>query len=175
MKMSALPEVVLRRARPDDVGFLFELTSHADIDPFLSAGRDRGADAITADIERSDAEPESFGVFVIEADGERVGTVRFALANRRSAIADLTQLALHPDARGRGIADEAARRLQRHLIRDLGLHRLQLEVYAFNERALAHAERVGFQREGVRRMAYRHGDGWVDGVLFGFVAEDLED
>jgi RimJ/RimL family protein N-acetyltransferase len=58
---------------------------------------------------------------------------------------------------------------------DLGYHRLQLEIYAFNERAMAHAERSGFVREGVRRKAYlRHGD-WVDGVMFGLVCEDLEE
>jgi RimJ/RimL family protein N-acetyltransferase len=35
--------------------------------------------------------------------------------------------------------------------------------------------RAGFVREGVRRKAYwRHGE-WVDGVLYGLVAEDLAD
>jgi RimJ/RimL family protein N-acetyltransferase len=48
-------------------------------------------------------------------------------------------------------------------------------VYAFNERALRLAERAGWVREGVRRRAYRRGDAWVDGVLFGVVAEDLDD
>ena len=58
---------------------------------------------------------------------------------------------------------------------DLGFHRLQLEVYGFNERAIAHAERVGFVREGVKRKAYwRHGE-WVDGVIFGLLREDLGD
>jgi RimJ/RimL family protein N-acetyltransferase len=65
--------------------------------------------------------------------------------------------------------------LQRHLIRDLGFHRLQLEVYGFNVRAQAHAERSGYTREGVRRNAYRYGNGWTDGILYGFVAEDLDD
>ena len=36
----------------------------------------------------------------------------------------------------------------------LGFHRLQMEVYGFNERALGHAERSGWTREGVRRKAY---------------------
>ena len=59
-------------------------------------------------------------------------------------------------------------------MRDLGYHRLELEIYGFNARALAHAERSGFVREGVRRRAYRrHGD-WVDGVLFGVVADELD-
>jgi hypothetical protein len=29
-------------------------------------------------------------------------------------------------------------------------------------------------REGVKRKAYRRDDGWVDGVLYGLVREDLE-
>ena len=39
---------------------------------------------------------------------------------------------------------------------------------------MVHAERSGFTREGVRRKAYLRNDGWVDGVLYGLVAEDLE-
>ena len=75
---------------------------------------------------------------------------------------------------GRRLADEAARLFQRHLIHDLGYHRLQLEIYGFNERAQRHAERAGFVKEGVRRKAYdRHGE-WVDGVIYGLVREDLE-
>ena len=75
--------------------------------------------------------------------------------------------------RGRGVGDEAARELQRHLIRDVGFHRLQMEVYGFNERALRHAERAGWVREGVRRKAYWRNDTWVDGIHFGIVEEDL--
>jgi RimJ/RimL family protein N-acetyltransferase len=81
---------------------------------------------------------------------------------------------LHPDHRGRGFAVAATELLVRNLVFDLDYHRVQLEVYGFNERALALFERAGFVREGVRRRAYdRHGD-WVDGVLFGIVREDVE-
>jgi RimJ/RimL family protein N-acetyltransferase len=81
---------------------------------------------------------------------------------------------VHPDFRGRRLADGTGRLLQRHLLDDLGYHRLQLEIYGFNERAIRHAERAGFVREGVRRKAYwRNGD-WVDGILFGLVREDLD-
>ena len=164
--------VSIRRARVDDAAFLVSLTTQDDVDPFLAAGRDRSPEAMAADIARSESTPDEFGIFVIEAAGESVGTMRFKLANRRSRIADLSQLAVHPAARGRGVADEAARLFQRHLIDDLGFHRLQLEVYAFNERALAHVERVGYTREGIRRKAYRSEDGWIDGIMFGLVAED---
>jgi RimJ/RimL family protein N-acetyltransferase len=164
----------IRRTRPDDVDFLVELFSHEDVEPFLAAVRAKEPEEIRAEIERSESEPEAFGVFVIEVDGARAGTMRFERANRRSRIADLGGLAVHPDFRGRHVSDEAARLFQRHLIEELGFHRLQLEVYAFNERALRHAERSGFVREGVRRKAYWRNEQWVDGVLFGLVAEDLE-
>ena len=165
--------VSIRRARPNDADFLVELVTHEDVEPFLAAVRAKDRDEILAEIERSEAEPEAFGVFVIEVDGERAGTMRFSRSNARSRIADLGGLAVHPGFRGRGVGDEAARVLQRHLLDDLGFHRLQLEIYGFNERALRHAERSGFVREGVRRKAYwRHGE-WVDGVLYGLVAEDV--
>lgn len=167
--------VAIRRARADDVDFLVELVTHEDVEPFLAAVRPKDAESIAADVERSTAEPEAFGVIVIEVDGERAGAVGFERANRRSRIADLGGLAIHPRFRGRRVADEAARLLQRHLLQELGFHRLQLEVYGFNERAQAHAERAGFVREGVRRKAYWRGGEWVDGVLYGLVAEDLSD
>ena len=99
--------------------------------------------------------------------------IEFERVNRRSRIASIGGVALLPTFRGRGAAGEASRLLQRHLIREVGFHRLQLEVYAFNERGLAHADRCGFVREGVRRKAYWRDGRWVDGVLFGLVEEDL--
>jgi RimJ/RimL family protein N-acetyltransferase len=63
---------------------------------------------------------------------------------------------------------------QRHLFHDLGFHRAQLEIYGFNERAMRHAERAGFVREGVRRRAYWRDGGWVDGVLYGLLADEVD-
>ena len=111
---------------------------------------------------------------VVELDGRPAGAMAWELQNRRSAIVHVGGLAVHPDFRGRRLADDAARLFQRHLIHERGFHRIELEIYGFNERAQRHAERAGFVREGVKRRAYRHGDGWVDGVLYAVVAEDLE-
>jgi RimJ/RimL family protein N-acetyltransferase len=165
--------VSIRRARPDDVDFLVELVNHEEVEPFLGGRAGRDWNAIAAEIARSRGNPASYGRFVIEVDGARAGVMGFEEENRRSRIVHLERLAVHPDYRGRRVSDEAARLLQQHLVRELGYHRLQLEIYDFNERAQRHAERVGFLREGVRRKAYwRHG-GWVDAALFGLVRDDL--
>jgi RimJ/RimL family protein N-acetyltransferase len=167
-------KVTIRRATPDDVDFLAGLVAHEDVEPFLAAARPKDRDSVAADVERSGREPADSGVFVIEADGAPAGTMRFEVSNRRSRIASLGGLAVDPSFRGNRIADEAARLFQRHLVRELGYHRLQLEIYGFNERAIRHAERAGFVREGMRRKAYhRHGE-WVDGVLFALIEEDLD-
>jgi aminoglycoside 6'-N-acetyltransferase len=166
--------VSLRRAEPGDVDFLLELVLHEDVQPFLGAVSAGDPESIAAEVERSLAEPHDFGRFVIEVEGERAGTCGFEISNRRSAIAHLERLAVHPSFRGRRVSDEAARLLQHLLLHDLGYHRLQLEIYGFNERAQRHAERSGYRREGVKRKAYwRHG-GWTDGVLYGLIAEDVE-
>ena len=168
----------LRRATAEDVDFFVELASHDDVQPFLAASRASTPEETREEIEQSLAEPKDSGRFVIEVeeDGEwrRAGVMAYDVSNRRSRIAHLSGLAVHPDYRGRQLSDEAARALQRYLLVDLDYHRLQLEIYGFNERAIKHAERSGFVREGVKRKAYwRHGE-WVDGVLFGLIREDLD-
>jgi RimJ/RimL family protein N-acetyltransferase len=168
-------KVRLRRAEPGDVDFLLELMTHDDVEPYMAVIRPRDRDSLLAEIERSRSEPREFGRFVIEVDGRPAGLMGFEVANRRSRIANLGSLAVHPDFRGRRLADKAARLFQRHLIFDLDYHRIQFEIYGFNERAQRHAERAGFVREGVRRKAYhRHGE-WVDGVIYGLVREDLDE
>jgi RimJ/RimL family protein N-acetyltransferase len=166
--------VTLRRAEPRDVDFLLELMTHEDVDPYMAVIRPRDRGGLLEEIERSQSEPGEYGRFVIAVDGEPAGLMGFQVANKRSRIANLGSLAVHPSFRGKRLADEAARLFQRHLIFELGYHRLQLEIYGFNERAQRHAERAGFVKEGVRRKAYdRHGE-WVDGVIYGLVREDLE-
>jgi RimJ/RimL family protein N-acetyltransferase len=162
----------VRRATPEDADWLVELYADEDVDPFLGPRRPRDRAEMLAEIERSRAEPDAFGLFVIELDGDRAGAFGFRRTNEASRIAQLEALAVHPSFRGRRLADEAARRFQRLL--ELGYHRLELACYGFNERAIAHAERAGFVREGVKRKAYlRHGQ-WQDAVLFGLVREDLD-
>jgi RimJ/RimL family protein N-acetyltransferase len=164
----------IRRAVEEDLDFIVSLLTADDVEPFLAASRSRDRGSVLEEIRESQANPDEKGIFVIEVPEGRAGTMAFTLANRRSRIAQLGGLAIHPDFRGRRLADEAARLFQRYLIFELGFHRLQAECYGFNERAIRHAERSGFVREGVKRKAYeRHGE-WVDGVLFALIREDLE-
>lgn len=165
----------IRRARPEDVVFWAGLAGHEEVEPFMAAVSERDEEALLEAIRLSDEQPAHHGRFVVEAGGERAGVMAFDVENRRSRIAYLHAIMLEPRFRGRGLATAATRLLVRHLVFELDYHRVQLEVYAFNERALRHFERAGFVREGVRRKAYRRHGEWVDGINYGIVREDLED
>jgi RimJ/RimL family protein N-acetyltransferase len=163
--------VTIRPATADDVEFLVELYADDDVRPFLAAAGSYGREGVAAKLAQ---DPAGGGLLVVELEGEPAGAMAWELSNRRSRIAHVSGLAVHPRFRGRRLGDQAARLLQQHLIFERGLHRLELEIYGFNERAQRHAERSGFVREGVKRKAYTRDGGWVDGVLYGVVEEDLD-
>jgi len=168
----------LRRAGLRDLDYLLELQVDPDIAPFLSAGRAASREELMEEIERSLVEPEAFGRLLIETPLERewrlVGAIGFERTNKRSRIANIGGLAVHPDFRGRGLGKAAVRELARVLFADLGYHRLEAGVYGFNERGMAAIESAGFVREGVKRRAYRPAGEWVDAIEFGLLAEELD-
>ncbi len=125
--------VEVRRARRDDANLLLELITDEDTRPFLGGRAGATHDEVVAEIERSNNDPDAFGWFVIDADGERAGCVAFHRVNERNRIAEAGRFAIHPSFRGRRIGIEGARAFQRHLLVDLDFHRVELQIYGFNE------------------------------------------
>jgi RimJ/RimL family protein N-acetyltransferase len=165
--------IALRRAAAEDVDWLAELYGSDDVEPFLSGHAARDRESILVDVVRSENESAVFGRMLIEVDGERAGALGYSEVSAPHRIARLEALAVHPAFRGRRLADEASRLVQRYVLSELGYHRIELACYGFNDRAIAQAERAGFVREGVKRKAYlRHGE-WQDAVLFSLLADEL--
>lgn len=60
--------------------------------------------------------------------------------------------------RGQGLGTEAMRLLVRYAHQELGLHRVELEVYPFNQPAIRSYQKLGFRLDGTRRAAtFREG------------------
>jgi ribosomal-protein-alanine N-acetyltransferase len=77
---------------------------------------------------------------------------------------------LFVEARGRGVATRAVRALVEHAHAN-GVVRVEAHVRLDNKASERVLERVGFQREGVKRKLLRYGGGRVDATLFAIVAE----
>jgi RimJ/RimL family protein N-acetyltransferase len=84
------------------------------------------------------------------------------------------RILIGPRGRDRGLGTEATRLILGHAFETIGLHRVSLEVYAFNPRAQRAYEKAGFVREGVRRDALRFDGGFVDSVLMSVLAPEWE-
>jgi RimJ/RimL family protein N-acetyltransferase len=78
------------------------------------------------------------------------------------------------EARGRGVATEALRALCRWAVDELGVKRLELVTDPDNLASQRVAERVGFQREGIRRSSLESRDGTRrDSVLFSALPDEI--
>ena len=87
------------------------------------------------------------------------------------------RIALSPGARDRGIGTEVTRLVVDELftrVTDPSVNRVELEVFAFNPRAAAVYERVGFVVEGVRREALWWDGEPVDATMMALLRRDWE-
>ena len=73
---------------------------------------------------------------------------------------------------GQGYGTEAMKMVARYAFEELGLYRLNLNVFAYNTRAIKSYEKVGYQIEGkLREAVHRDGKRW-DVIFMGLLAED---
>lgn len=84
------------------------------------------------------------------------------------------RILIGPKGRDRGLGTEAARLIVGYGFEHLGLHRISLEVYAFNPRARRAYEKVGFRTEGVLRESLRYNNEWVDATLMSILAPEWD-
>ncbi len=68
---------------------------------------------------------------------------------------------------GSGYGTEATRAVLDHAFSTVGLHRVELEVFAFNPRAQRAYEKAGFVVEGRRREALLWDGEWIDAIVMG--------
>jgi RimJ/RimL family protein N-acetyltransferase len=123
------------------------------------------------DIERAaDDEDQIYLVVVLEEGDRPIGYVRINWMEKPRFA--WLRFALGAE-RGQGHMRAALIALLTHLF-DEGLHRVDAEAYAFNERSIRLMEGLGFRREGLKREALYDGESYSDIVAFGLLRRDYE-
>jgi RimJ/RimL family protein N-acetyltransferase len=74
-------------------------------------------------------------------------------------------------ARGRGVATRCVQEMTEHAVAN-GIWRVEAHVRIGNTASERVLERLGFEREGVKRKYLRHGSDRVDATLFALLADD---
>jgi RimJ/RimL family protein N-acetyltransferase len=111
--------------------------------------------------------------YVIE-DTETGRLLGGANLSRFDPLRDVVEIGywLFVEARGRGVATRSVRAMVDHALAN-GIVRVEAHVRVGNVASERVLERVGFEREGVKRRLLRHGGVRVDATLFALVAADV--
>lgn len=102
---------------------------------------------------------------ILSPDGDIIGESVINEIDPEVRCANFHICLFHPESCGKGIGSWAIRQTVSFAFEVLRLHRLELDVFSFNARAIWAYEKAGFRREGVRREAVRNGDQYVDDIL----------
>ena len=116
---------------------------------------------------------DGLGYAIHEADTDRlVGLTTFSALDPDNASVMFHITIGEPDAWGRGLGTEATQLMLGLAFDHLGLHRVGLSVFEFNERARRSYEKVGFRVEGRLRQAIARDGRWWDELQMGVLSDD---
>jgi aminoglycoside 6'-N-acetyltransferase len=160
--------VVLRPLAESDVPAIVELGADPEVERWW-----RGLTPEHVG-EKARGEDDGVVVFAICVEGEVAGMIQHYEEPDEEFRHAGIDLFLGAPYQGRGLGTDAVRTMARHLLDDLGHHRLVIDPAAHNERAIRCYEKVGFKRVGVLRQYWLDGDGvWRDGLLLDLLAGEL--
>ncbi len=112
--------------------------------------------------------------FAIETkDGRHIGSCGLHQATPENRAASLGIMIGEKDCWSHGYGTDAVRTLARFGFDDMNLHRIELHVYDFNERAIAAYRRCGFVEEGRMRDAHYGGGRYIDVIVMSVLRDEF--
>ncbi len=110
-------------------------------------------------------------LFAIEHEGRAIGQANYRDWQPKAKSAEVGIGIGEPALWGKGLGREALRLLVRHMVDDLGAHRISLHVLAYNDRAISSYRAAGFDVEGLERDAVMTDRGfYADDVAMAYIA-----
>jgi RimJ/RimL family protein N-acetyltransferase len=108
-----------------------------------------------------------------KATGETVGHISLGSISQRDKSGRITRVLVGNNAaRGKGVCRRMVQALLRIGFEELGLHRISLGVYDFNQPAIKCYLKAGMKQEGILRDVVRHGDTYWSLVEMGILEDE---
>lgn len=104
---------------------------------------------------------ETAGHWAVTTAGEVVGRMAVRTIDLVEGLGTIGYW-VAPAGRGRGIAPRTLRAVSAWALRDLGLHRIELEHSTVNTASCRVAVKAGYLLESTKRSSALHTDGWHD-------------
>jgi RimJ/RimL family protein N-acetyltransferase len=169
-------QVVLRRHVPENLAWFRRWYADPEI---ARLARYQEAPMRPDEIERFFASrvvgPDALSMAIHERDGDRlIGTCAFSQLDGDNGSALYHITIGEKDAWGRGYGTEATQLMLDHAFDVLGLHRVALYVFEFNERAIRAYRRCGFVIEGRSRESIFRDGRWWDELAMSVLESDRQ-
>jgi RimJ/RimL family protein N-acetyltransferase len=116
---------------------------------------------------------DSFAIHV-RGDDKPIGVISLMNKSEANESAELSVIVGYHDDRHQGYGTEAIVRLLRYAFEELGLNRIGLSVFDFNEEAISAYEKLGFVVEGRFRQAIKRRSGFHDAILMSILKSEWE-
>ncbi|MHB9145134.1 MAG: GNAT family N-acetyltransferase [Symbiobacteriia bacterium] len=157
-------EVLIRPVRPEDAGAFAEIRRQPTVMEYNNLLPSERGERDRDELAKLGADHH---VFVAEADGQVVGFARMVVFGGRQRHVGTVNVNVHDAYQGQGIGRRLLATLLDLADNYLALTRVQLEVWADNERAIHLYETLGFEPEGRRRKAVLRRGEYVDVLIMG--------
>jgi diamine N-acetyltransferase len=113
-------------------------------------------------------------VIVLKGGDRVIGEAGLLRMFRPWRNTDMTIIIGEKDAWGKGYGTETGHLLLDYAFRQLGFHKISVEVVGFNKRALKFWEDLGFKKEGVKRDEYYYDNEYSDGVMMSILEVEFK-
>lgn len=117
---------------------------------------------------------KEYGFCVSLTNGERIGLVGLSSSLTKFKNAELW-FKLHPKHWGKGYITEAVLPILKFGFDELLLHRIEAGVATENIASIKVLEKIGMQREGLRRKVLPIRGKWVDNFHYAILEDDFSD
>lgn len=172
--------VILRELKESDAIFMLEWMHDKDIqkafkkDMLNATIEDVKKFCIESKISGSISEGQSLHFAISEEDGEYLGTVSLKNISLEDKTAEYA-ITTRKKAQGKGIAYAATGQILKKAFFEYGLHRVYLNVFSDNERAIHMYERCGFKYEGEFREHLFIRGRYVNWKWYGMLKEEYDE
>lgn len=165
--------VILRPYELDDAQIILESTTEPEGRWLTGTHATFTLEQVQRYLENALKADDRAGFMILDAETkERVGEIVLMDIDEDNRNAVLRIALFGTEQFGKGYGTEALRLVVEHGFEHYGLHRIGLDVFAYNERAIHVYAKVGFRREGVQRDALFYNGAFHDSIMMAVLEDE---
>lgn len=115
---------------------------------------------------------DRYDFLIIDPDGHIIGESVLNEIDSHIKCANFRIALFHSNQYGKGLGSWVIGKTLQFAFEEIGLHRVSLDVFSFNHRAIRAYEKAGFKHEGVLRDAGIYGGQYYDDVLMAILENE---